>query len=86
MGGVINIITKKQDQEGFHGNAPNAGSYNTKNTWVPEVSATTSSALCFGRPRPDRRPSNHSDFDLTNAYLKLGYEISKTFRPGPISA
>lgn len=82
MGGVINIITKKQDQQGFHGNARvMAGSYNTQK-YMGSGGFRNDKFSAFASVDHDQTDGhrNHSDFDLTNAYLKLGYEISKNLQ------
>ncbi len=46
MGGVINIITKKQKDEGFHGNAHFMyGSYNTQKYMASAVTKKINSVL-----------------------------------------
>ncbi|MDR2621194.1 MAG: TonB-dependent receptor, partial [Dysgonamonadaceae bacterium] len=78
LGGVINVITRKADEDGIHGNARIMyGSYNTqkylgnagykKNKWNVYVSVN--------HDRTDGQRDN-SEFYITNAYAKAGYEFS----------
>lgn len=82
MGGVINIITKKQTREGFSGNAHLMyGSYNTQKYMASggmkkeKLSVFTS----INHDRTDGHREN-SDFKITNGYLKIGYEPGSNFR------
>ncbi len=81
MGGVVNIITKKQTTEGFNGNARiSYGSFNTqkymgsagykKNRFSAFVSAN--------HDNTDGHRSN-SDFKINNGYAKAGYSFSENF-------
>lgn len=79
MGGVINIITKEQKEEGFKANARlMIGSYNTQKYSVNggyrkgklDVYAS------FNRDHTDGHRDS-SDFTINNGYLKAGYEISR---------
>jgi outer membrane cobalamin receptor len=99
MGGVINIITKKQTREGFSGNAHLMyGSYNTQK-YMASGGYRKNKFSLFASINHDQtdghRPS--SDFSITNGYLKFSYEINnnllvntdfslarfKTTDPGP---
>lgn len=99
MGGVINIITKKQTREGFSGNAHLMyGSYNTQK-YMASGGYRKNKLSLFASINHDQtdghRPS--SDFSITNGYLKFSYEINnnllvntdislarfKTTDPGP---
>lgn len=81
MGGVINIITKKQSAEGFHGNARILyGSFNTQ-----KYMATTgfrknkfSVFISANHDQTDGHRAN-SDFKINNGYVKLAYEINDHF-------
>ncbi len=81
MGGVINILTKSQKEEGLKGNGRIiAGAYNTqkymlaggykKDKWSVYAS--------FNRDVTDGH-REHSAFDIYNGYVKLGYELNKNF-------
>lgn len=82
MGGVINIITRKQSYEGFGGNAKLL--YGSYNTWKQSASAGMkkkkfSSFASINHDKTDgHRP--YSDFEITNGYLKFGYEIDPHLR------
>ena len=99
MGGVINIITKKQNQENFHGDARIMyGSYNTQKYLASGgyKKDKFSVFVSYNHDQTDgHRP--HSDFKIDNGYIKLGYDINdhlktstdfslakfKTTDPGP---
>jgi len=79
MGGVINLITKKQSNKGFHANSRLMyGSYNTqkymlsggykKDKWSIYVSGNHDQT-------DGHRPN--SDFKITNGYSKVGYDLSE---------
>lgn len=81
MAGVINIITKKQKEEGLKLNAgASYGSYNTqkyygtigykKNKWNVFVSAN--------HDQTDGIRAN-TDFNISNGYAKVGYELNQHF-------
>ncbi|MBN2863088.1 MAG: TonB-dependent receptor [Bacteroidales bacterium] len=79
MGGVINIITKKQTEDGLHGNAHFLyGSYNTRKymTSAGYKKKNFSAFVSVNHDQTDGHRAN-SDFSITNGYLKLGYEVSK---------
>jgi outer membrane cobalamin receptor len=101
MGGVINIITKNETQDGFHfNNKTMYGSFNTSKMMMSsgfkKENFGVMASFNYDRTNGDR-PS--SDFDLKNGYLKANYtfnnhftldadfSISKTKAsdPGPIS-
>lgn len=82
MAGAINIITKKQQKEGFSGSA-NAiyGSYNTQ-----KYSATAGykkdkfhlfASANYGSTDGTRE---HTDFRITNGYLKGGYDWNEHWK------
>lgn len=82
MGGVINIITRKQTQEGFHGDARLLyGSYNTQK-YVIDGGYKKDKLSIFASINHDQTDGQraHSDFNITNGYLKIGYELSKNIR------
>ncbi len=79
MGGVINIITKEQKEEGFKANARLIyGSYNTQKYSVNggyrkgkfDVFAS------FNHDHTDGHRDS-SDFTINNGYLKAGYELTQ---------
>ena len=99
MGGVINIITKKQTKEGLSGNAHLMyGSFNTQK-YMASGGYRKNKFSMFASINHDQtdghRPS--SDFSITNGYLKFSYELNdnlqlntdfslarfKTTDPGP---
>jgi iron complex outermembrane receptor protein len=78
MGGVINIITRKGLEEGLSGNARlSYGSFNTQKQSASlglkknKFSAYSS----FNHDKTDGHRPN-SDFEISNGYLKLGYELN----------
>lgn len=79
MGGVINIITRKNTQEGFQGNARILyGSFNTQKYMASAgyKKDKFSSFISVNHDQTDGHRA-HSDFNITNGYIKLGYELSK---------
>jgi len=99
MGGVINIITKKQTREGISGNAHLMyGSYNTQK-YMASGGYKKNKYSLFASINHDQTDGHrpNSDFSITNGYLKLSYELNsnitahtdfsiahfKTTDPGP---
>lgn len=81
MGGVINIITKKQTAEGVHGNARiSYGSYNTQK-YMGSVGYKKNKFSAFVSGNHDNTDGHrdHSDFKITNGYAKLAYDINRNF-------
>jgi len=80
MGGVINIVTR-QPEEGIKTHAQASyGSYNTQKYLLDNSirRGKFSSFVSVGHDRTDgHRP--HSEFDLTSANLRLGYDISEHY-------
>ena len=79
MGGVINIITRKQTEDGFHGNTNVMyGSYNTQK-YMASGGYKKNKLSVFASLHHDgtdgHRPN--SDFSISNGYLKLCYSFSK---------
>jgi len=76
MGGVINIITKKQTKEGFNGNANLMyGSYNTQKYMASAGYKKDNFSIfvsCNHDQTDGHRPN--SDFNITNGYLKMSYQ------------
>jgi iron complex outermembrane receptor protein len=84
MGGVVNIITRKQLQEGFHANARVMyGSCNT-GKYMASAGYSKKGFTVFASLNHDRTDGHrpHSDFKITNGYIKMGYAISPHFRLG----
>ncbi|HEY4785524.1 MAG TPA: TonB-dependent receptor plug domain-containing protein, partial [Bacteroidales bacterium] len=78
MGGVINIITRKQTQDGFHGDARLIyGSYNTQKYMASGGYKKNKFSVfaSFNHDQTDGHRPN-SDFNINNGYLKLGYDIN----------
>lgn len=78
MGGVINIITRKQNREGFHGNSRLMyGLYNTQKYMVSGGYKKDRFSV-FASVNHDQTDGHrpHSDFNISNGYLKLGYKIN----------
>ncbi|MDX9881108.1 MAG: TonB-dependent receptor [Prolixibacteraceae bacterium] len=81
MGGVINIITKKQDREGLNGNARLMyGSFSTQK-YMGSAGYRKNKLSVFGSINHDHTDGHrdHSDFSITNGYLKTSYELSKNW-------
>ena len=82
MGGVINIITKKQTEEGVHGTARVIyGSYNTLKGMAASgyKKDKLSIFVSFNHDETDgHRP--HSDFNINNSYIKLDYQINNNLQ------
>jgi len=82
MGGVINIITKKQIKEGFSGNAHLMyGSYNTQK-YMTAAGYKKNKLSLFASVNHDQTDGHraNSDFSITNGYLKLSYELNSNLR------
>lgn len=99
MGGVINIITKKQTKEGFSGNANIMyGSFNTQK-YMASAGYKKDKFSIFASVNHDQTDGHrpNSDFNITNGYLKMSYQAGdhinvnsdfslahfKTTDPGP---
>ena len=82
MGGVINIITRKQDKEGWNANGRMMyGSYNTQKYMANGGLKKDKfySFFAVNHDQTDGHRSN-SDFSITNDYSKLGYLINDRFQ------
>ncbi len=80
MGGVINIITKKQKEEGLNGNARLMyGSYDTQK-YRASSGYRKNKFSVFASVNHDQTDGHrdNSDFNITNGYLKTTYELSKS--------
>ncbi|MDY0098236.1 MAG: TonB-dependent receptor [Bacteroidales bacterium] len=84
MGGVINLITKKQVREGFSGNGHIMyGSYNTQKYMASAGYRNKKFSLyaSLNHGQTDgHRPS--SDFKITNGYLKASYDLNNNIQVG----
>ena len=81
MGGVINIITKKQVRPGLHGNARVMyGSFNTQKYMASAGIKKNrfSSFISANHDKTDGHRPN-SDFKINNGYVKLGYDFNSNF-------
>ena len=81
MGGVINIITKKQHNEGVNGSSRiSYGSYNTQK-YMGSLGYKKNKFSAYISANHDRTDGHrpNSEFQITNGYLKLGYAISENF-------
>ncbi|MCD7971366.1 MAG: TonB-dependent receptor [Candidatus Azobacteroides sp.] len=82
MGGVINIITRKQDREGWSANGRIMyGSYNTQKYMANAglKKGKYDGFISINHDRTDGHRDN-SDFHITNAYARSGYNFSDNFR------
>jgi outer membrane cobalamin receptor len=80
MGGVINIITRQQTDDGLHGNARLMyGSYGTlKYSAAGGYRKNRFSVYASANHDQTNGHRPYSDFKITNGYIKLGYDISKS--------
>ena len=79
MGGVINIITKKQTKEGFKGNASIMyGSYNTQK-YMASAGYKKDKFSVFASINHDQTDGHrpNSDFSITNGYTKLSWQLNE---------
>jgi iron complex outermembrane receptor protein len=82
MGGAINIITRKQNQEGWSSNGRTMfGSYNTQkyqaNGGFRQKKFDAFASVNHDRTDGHRR---NSAFNITSCYVRAGYDLSKHFR------
>lgn len=81
MGGVINIITKKQMEEGIHGNARiSYGSFNTQK-YMGSAGYKKNKFNAYISGNHDRTDGHrpNSEFSISNGYAKLGYSFNEHF-------
>lgn len=81
MGGVINIITKKQTRQGVQGNARiSYGSFNTQKYMASAGFKKNkfSGFISGNHDQTDGHRAN-SDFKINNGYAKLGFDINEHF-------
>jgi outer membrane cobalamin receptor len=79
MGGVINIITKEQKEDGFKANARLMyGSYNTQK-YMANGGYKKGAFNVFASFNHDQTDGHRdsSDFSINNGYLRLGYDVNK---------
>jgi outer membrane receptor for ferrienterochelin and colicin len=82
MGGVINIITKEQKEDGFKANARLMyGSFNTQKYMVNGgfKKKGLSVFASFNHDQTDGHRDS-SEFRINNGYLRIGYDINKNFK------
>ncbi|NQU80703.1 MAG: TonB-dependent receptor [Bacteroidetes bacterium] len=82
MGGVINIITKKQQKDGYNANARIMyGSYNTQKYMV-NGGYKKKKFNVFAGINHDQTDGHRdsSDFSITDGYFRTGYEINNHFK------
>ena len=82
MGGVINVITRNADRQGFHGSL--TSQYGSYNTWQSSLSATArygrfSALVSASHGRSDGTVENF-DFSQGSVYAKFGYEFNDSWR------
>ncbi len=81
MGGVVNIITKMQKEDGFNANARSMfGSYNTQK-YMLNAGFKKNSFSVFASFNHDQTGGHRdsSDFKINNGYIRSGYIISHNF-------
>jgi outer membrane cobalamin receptor len=81
MGGVVNMITKKQKEDGFSGNARiSYGSFNTQK-YMANAGYRKKGFHIFTSINRDITDGHRdsSNFEISNAYIKAGYEINSNF-------
>ncbi|GHT62634.1 ligand-gated channel [Bacteroidia bacterium] len=81
LGGVINVITRKADEDGIHGRARIMyGSYNTQK-YLGSAGYQKDKLNVYASVNHDRTDGqrDHSDFYITNAYAKITYAFSKNW-------
>ncbi len=82
MGGVINIITRKQQNDGWSGNARvSFGSYLTQK-YMGSIGYKKGKFSVFASANHDETQGHRagSEFYINNGFLKLGYQISANFK------
>ncbi len=81
MGGVINMITKTNDQDGLH--FKGRGMFGSHSTWKINGSASykKDKLSVFGSWNHDETDGHreNSAFQLDNGFLKVGYDINNNF-------
>ena len=82
LGGVINLITKKQTHDGFNGNARLMyGSYNTQKYMASGgYKKDKLSFFISGNHDQTNGHRPNSAFKITNGYTKLGYDLNERLK------
>lgn len=78
MGGVVNIITRKNEKQGAHGSlGASYGSYNTQK-YYGTIGYKEKKLDVFASVNHDKTDGTRdsTDFKITNGYTKLGYQIN----------
>jgi len=81
MGGVINIITRKNTKEGISGSVgASYGSYNTQK-YYGTIGYKRDKLSIFASVNHDQTDGirANTDFNITNGFTKVGYELSKNW-------
>ena len=81
MGGVVNIITKKQHQDGINSTInASYGSYNTQQ-YSAIIGYKKNKLIVFASLNHDRTDGirDSTEFKITNGYTKIGYTINNHF-------
>ncbi|MDR3180522.1 MAG: TonB-dependent receptor [Prevotellaceae bacterium] len=81
MGGVVNVITRKQHADGWNANARLMyGAYNTQK-YMGNFGIKTGKFDAFVSLNHDRTDGHraNSDFSITNAYARAGYRFTNHF-------
>lgn len=84
MGGVINIITRKQSTEGFNSDIRIMyGSFNSQK-YMGCIGYMHGRISVFSSINHDQTKGHrpNSEFNITNGYLKIGYELNKNLKLG----
>ncbi|KAA6349890.1 TonB-dependent receptor [termite gut metagenome] len=82
MGGAVNIITRRQNKEGWEANGRLMyGSYNTQK-YMANTGFKKNNFDAFVSINHDKTGGHrdNSDFRITNVYAKAGYDLSEHFR------
>jgi len=82
MGGVINIITKEQKEDGFKANSRLMyGSYNTQKYMI-NAGYKKNGLSVFASFNHDQTDGHRdsSDFKINNGYIRVGYDINRNFK------
>ena len=78
MGGVVNIITKQQHEDGLNANLEASyGSYNTQK-YCGTIGYKKNKLSVFASVNHDRTDGirENTDFNITNGYTKFGYQFN----------
>jgi len=84
MGGVINIITRKQSLEGYNVNIRLMyGAFNTQK-YIGSAGFRQNRITVFTSVNHDQTDGHRpdSEFKIMNGYLKIGYELNKNIKLG----